>query len=623
MSLAQAISSALSGLRLTQAGVGLVAENIANAETPGYVRKSTLQGTSASTAGSNGVQLLGVRRELDLFIQRQLRAEFAGASYARNISGYYARIEQIYGQPGNLNAIDTLYNNFTNSLQALTTSPESVATRSQVLNDAAVLAQQLNAMSTNIQRLRGEAESSLAGAVDRVNQILVAVENISLKLSAADANSPESAALLDQRDVLIGELSGFMDIRVVDLERGQVAIFTLSGVSLYDHKAARLSFDGSDAVGAQSLWSSDEDERRVGTIKLVSPAGHEVDLVADKAIRSGAIAAYLEMRDRTLVEAQAQLDEIAHALATALSARTVSGTPVAGGPPDGFNLDLSALLDGNTVSLTYTDNTTAQQHRVTIVRVDDTNALPLDNDFTADPGDTVIGVDFSGGMGGVATALNAALAATGLVFSNPAGSTLRVVDDGGPDLWDVDSFDASVTTATLDSGDPTLPFFIDGGTVGLYTNAVTSAGQQKLGFAGRIAVNPSLKSNPSGLVAYASGTAAGDPTRPEFMVQQLTAAARQFSAEAGIGSANSPYSGTLGDYVRQTLARQGSAAENAARLNEGQEVVVNALQTRFAERSGVNIDAEMAHLLMLQNAYGANARVLSAVKEMIDALMRI
>jgi flagellar hook-associated protein 1 FlgK len=371
------------------------------------------------------------------------------------------------------------------------------------------------------------------------------------------------------------------------------------------------------------LWSADEDERGVGTIKLVSPAGHEVDLVADKSIRSGSIAAYLEMRDRTLVEAQAQLDEIAHALATALSDRTVNGTAVAGGPPDGFNLDVSALLDGNTISLTYTDNTTTQQHRLTIVRVDDSGALPLDNNLTPDPNDTVIGVNFSGGMVGVVAALNTALSATGLVFSNPAGNTLRVVDDGAPDLWDVDAFDATVTASTFNAGDPALPFFFDGGTVGLYTNTITSAGQQKLGFAGRIAVNSALLSDASRLVIYAGGVADGDPTRPEFMEQQLTSAARLFSSETGIGSANSSYSGTLGDFVRQTLSRQGSAAENAARLNEGQEVVVNALQTRFAERSGVNIDAEMAHLLTLQNAYGANARVLSAVKEMIEMLMRI
>ena len=59
------------------------------------------------------------------------------------------------------------------------------------------------------------------------------------------------------------------------------------------------------------------------------------------------------------------------------------------------------------------------------------------------------------------------------------------------------------------------------------------------------------------------------------------------------------------------------------RLREGQEIVLNALQTRFAERSSVNIDGEMAKLLALQTAYGANARVLTAVKDMLDALLRM
>ena len=51
--------------------------------------------------------------------------------------------------------------------------------------------------------------------------------------------------------------------------------------------------------------------------------------------------------------------------------------------------------------------------------------------------------------------------------------------------------------------------------------------------------------------------------------------------------------------------------------------MVNSLQQRFADKSNVNIDEEMANLLKLQTAYGANARVLSAVKDMLDQLMQI
>ena len=49
----------------------------------------------------------------------------------------------------------------------------------------------------------------------------------------------------------------------------------------------------------------------------------------------------------------------------------------------------------------------------------------------------------------------------------------------------------------------------------------------------------------------------------------------------------------------------------------------NSLQQRFNEQSGVNIDQEMANLLTLQNAYAANARVLSTVKDMFDTLMKM
>ncbi len=621
MSFSNAISAALSGLKLTQAGVGLVADNIANAETPGHVRKSVLQSGAASNAG--GVQLLGVTRELDIFVQRQLRAELAGASYAGKVNDYYQRIAQIYGQPGGLNALDTLYNNFSNSLRSLMTSPELIAMRTDVLNQAAVLAQQLNAMSGDIQELRTQAEISIDAAVDRVNEILQSVERISAQLVSATPASAEVANLLDTRDTLIAELSKLIDVRVVELERGQISIFTNSGVSLFDHKAAHLAFDGRDTIGPQSLWNIDPDLRKVGTIKLVTPSGYQLDLIADKAIRSGEIAANLEMRDRILVQAQAQLDEIAHALALALSNTTVTGDVTTSGAAAGLQIDLAELKNGNEISLTYTDNVGGQQQRVTIVRVDNPGALPLDAEFTADPNDTVIGVDFSGGMAAVVIALNTALGATGLSFDNPSGDVLRVLDDGAPDLVDVDEFSASITASAFNVGDLSLPFFADGGSNSPYTNFVTATGSQKLGFAARIAVNPELKADSSRLVLYAPGTQGGDPARPQFLDQQLSAAARLFSPASGIGTDTQPYEGALNDFIRQTISMQGSAAENAERLNEGQDIVLNALQERYSERSSVNIDAEMARLLQLQTAYGANARVFSAVKEMIDMLMKI
>ena len=150
-------------------------------------------------------------------------------------------------------------------------------------------------------------------------------------------------------------------------------------------------------------------------------------------------------------------------------------------------------------------------------------------------------------------------------------------------------------------------------------------GNQVTGFAGRIAVNPALFADPSRLVVMQTSplTAAADPTRPNFILDRLTNGVLDFAPEAGIGTAAAPFSGSLQSYIRQMISQQGEAAANADSLNQGQQVVVNTLQQRFADQSNVNIDQEMANLLKLQTAYGANARVLAVAKDMLDQLFQV
>ena len=141
--------------------------------------------------------------------------------------------------------------------------------------------------------------------------------------------------------------------------------------------------------------------------------------------------------------------------------------------------------------------------------------------------------------------------------------------------------------------------------------------------AGRIAVNSALVADPSKLVVYQTGTAAGDSTRPNFIYQQLTGSTLQFSPDTGIGTASAPFSGSITTYLRQVISQQGEAADAATNLKQGQDVVLNSLQQRFNDSASVNVDQEMANLLTLQNSYAANARVLSAVKDMFDTLMKM
>ena len=620
MSIAQALNSSLSGLRATQAGLALVASNVANAGTEGYVRKSLQLSTSTAGGAGNGVRVTGVNRELDAYVQRQLWVETSGGSYAGLRADFYQRLQQIYGEPGSDSAIETVFNNFANAVQTLVTSPDSTAARSIVLSSAQVLAQTLNGITGDLQALRADAEGGLADAVQTANTAMQGITAINAQLTASPANDASYATLLDQRDHYVQQLSELMDIRVVAGDHNQISVFTNSGIQLVGTGSAQLSFNPQGTVTAATQWDPDPSVSTLGTLMLVSASGATMDLIATKSIRSGKIAAYIDMRDNVLVQAQTQLDALAATMAKAMSDVTLDGTAVTAGAQTGFDIDVAGLMAGNTVNLTYTDVVGGIQHRVTIVRVDDASVLPLGDGFTADPNDEVFGVDFSGGIAAAVTQLNTLFG--GLVqFSNPAGTTLRILDDGAPNLGDVDAASITQTATSLAAGSAELPFFTDGAAA--YTGAVAAAGAQSTGFAGRIAVNPTLLLDASKLVVYGAGIAAGDPTRPDYIYQQLTGAAFTYSPQIGFGTAASPFTGSLSSYLRQTLTMQGEAAANAASLSEGQAVVVNALKQRMAEISGVNVDQEMANLINLQTAYGANARVMSAVQEMLDTLMRM
>jgi flagellar hook-associated protein 1 len=621
MGLGQALTSAVSGLRVTQSGLSLVAANIANAETPGYVKKTATQVAAASGSLTIGVRLSSINRELDQYLQRQLRTETSGGAYATTRADFFQRLQNVFGEPGGENALETVFNGFISAAQALSTSPDSASARYGLLSAGQTLAQHLNGMTADIQGLRSDAELGLSDAVAQANNAMSQIASINRQLGLTNIQDATSATLRDQRDFYIDQLSQLMDVKVVTTDHNQVNIFTRTGAQLVGDRASTLIFDAKGTLSAAAAWNVDPAKRTTGTIMLESAGGSRVDLIAGSAFGSGTIAGLIEMRDHVLVDAQAQVDQIASAMSRALSDRTTAGTAVTAGAQAGFDMDVSSLIAGNSVDLTYTDATNTVR-TIRILRVDDPSILPLPQP-TSNPNARLVGINFSGGMASIVTQLNGVLGSTGLQFSNPGGNTLRVLNDGAGGNVDVNAASTTATMTSLTSGSAALPFFVDANKP--YSGALTALGPQSLGFAGRIAINPALLADPSRLVIYQTSplTPAADPTRPNFLLDRLTNGILDFAPQAGIGTAAAPYSGSLQSYLRQMISQQGEAASTAESLRQGQDVVVKSLQQRYADNSNVNIDEEMANLLKLQTAYGANARVLSTVRDMIDQLLKL
>ncbi len=614
MSLGQALSIALDGLSVTQSGMALVASNVANAGTPGYTEKSQALQTVTAGGSNVGVDVATINRQLNTFLQSQLRTETSGGSYADTMTQIYQQLQQGFGDPQSSTSLTATYSSFTGAIQNLAANPADFTTQSAAVSAGQALASQLNGLSGTVQQLRSSCEQGLNDAVTSVNNLLQNIASINSQVQSAPTMTASTATLLDQRDQDIGQLSQYMDIQVLPSGTNQVSVLTSSGVQLVGAQASVLTFNSHGTMSASSQWNADPTQSGVGTITLTSPGGGSVDLIATNAIRSGKIGAYLQMRDSVLPQAQAQLDQIAASMSSALSDYTTAGTAVNAGGQSGFGIDVANLLSGNTVKIAYTTSPGNTAKTLTIEQVSDPSSLPLPS---PDPNNAVIGVDFSGGVTSVLGQLNSILGSK-LQFSNPSGTVLQVLNGGAASGVTINSMTSTATQTSLTGGTTQLPFFTDGSTP--YTGAVTGGIAQSVGYAGRIQVNPALASTPTDLVTYQPTTPSGDPTRPNFINAQLTSATITYSPQAGIGTTSSPYSGTLSAYMGQVLSTQGAAAAAAQSLSSGQDVVVNSLQQSYNTATGVNVDNEMANLLTLQSAYSANARVLTTINSMFTTL---
>ena len=622
MGLTNVLNAASTGLHITQLGLDVVARNIANADTPGYTRK-TLSQASLTVAGNTiGVRELGVERHVDQFLLHQLRVESSAASNVNVRHQFLQRLDSLFGAPGSDSALDTRFNFFSESLQQLTTAPEDYPTRQDVLTKAQVLAESLREMSAEIQNLRQLAEDSVAVAVEELNTALSQLKTINEQLSISGVGNNPPADLLDERDKLLSHISQFLEIRINEKPSGAVNVVTAGGNSLLDGEPVGLVFDARGDLTAASQYSPDPAIRDVGTLKLLGTGNYEVDLIRNGSLTSGSIGAYLELRDHTLVEAQAQLDEFAAGLAQALSDKTVSASPVVAGAAEGFEADLTGLQPGNAITLKYTPTPPGTEQTVTIIRVDDASQLPLGNDATSDPNDTVIGIDFSGGFAAAAAAIDTALGAS-VAVSNPSGGVLRFLDDGAAGTSDINALSATVTSTSVQDDGLQLPLFVDGYNTP-YTGSL-DGGPQKTGFAGRISVNPLITQNNELLVRHSTGpeTPIGDPDRPFELLSRISEATRDFAPHSGIGVPGSPFNATLSSFATRIISFQTGQAATVAGEKASQDLVVSAFNDRVQDQAGVDVDGELSQLMVLQNAFAANARVMQAAEEMLRVLMQM
>ncbi len=609
MDLFGALNNAFSGINRTQDALSVVAGNVAGANQPGYVRREYI-GTSGPGNLAGGT----VQRVLDSYVQKQLWNETAAAGYTQVQSDYVKQLDAIYGDPTSTNTIAAKFDDFSNAMKALQGNPGGAGEQSTVLSSAQTLTQFISNTSSSIQSLRTSAEDALAQSSDEVNSALANLAKINQQI-VLSSGGPD-LSLLDQRDASLSRISSLMDVAPAIKPDGSLTLTTKSGVTLLEGgAAAKLHFNAKSPLTATSQYNSNAATSGTGTLTLTGVGSGVIDLLANGALKSGKIAGLVNLRDDLLPKAQSQLDDLAAGLSSTMSDKTVSGTAVTGG----FELDLSGIQSGNKIQLNFTD-ALGTAHHVSVLAVNDASKLPLSGSSTTDPTDQVIGVSFAGGVASALAAIQSGLDGLGSGLTVVVGSTGQSLQVTAASPAQLSTLSAKVTTTALQGQGPALPLFTDSPLGNAYTGSIDGTGQL-LGFADRIIVNPQLLTNPGVFANYTGSTSTNDPTRINTLLYQLENTGVAISSGSRLGLPSGAV--TVNALVKQLAQTQANDANRITSLNDSQTTILNSVQSRFNQASGVNMDKELTDLTQLQNVYAANAKVLSAVKDMFDVLMRI
>ncbi|MBV1916951.1 MAG: flagellar hook-associated protein FlgK [Sphingomonadaceae bacterium] len=212
------LSIARSGTRTARIALDVTAQNIANAASEGYVRRSVHLGEVSASGGIgrigdislSGVRLERVVRNADLFRQAEARRTSGDLARANAELSGLQNIETSIEQTGVYSAIIR----FEGALQQLTSDPVDPSLRAAVVEEARTLTRSFNLSATSLDAASDSLHFQASDQVDQVNLLGGELARVNLRLARAADASSDQTTLLDQRDSLLQKLSEFTDLDV-------------------------------------------------------------------------------------------------------------------------------------------------------------------------------------------------------------------------------------------------------------------------------------------------------------------------------------------------------------------------------------------------------------------------
>ena len=222
------LSIAASGARAARSALDVTAQNIANASSDGYVRRSLrIEEVSASGGAGrigdislSGARVAEIRRNADAFLQGEVRRTSGDLQRANVELSGLQNMESALEQSGVFTAVVE----FEAVLQQLSSDPVDPSRRAAVVAEASTLANKFNITASGFGAVGDGLRFDAEAEVNDANIIGAELARVNLRLTRAGSGSSDRAALLDQRDQLLERLGGFSSLTTSFAADGTVAV---------------------------------------------------------------------------------------------------------------------------------------------------------------------------------------------------------------------------------------------------------------------------------------------------------------------------------------------------------------------------------------------------------------
>ena len=567
MSLTSILVSAGTGLTTAQYQMAVSQTNVSNADTTGYSRKTV---ATTATTTTSAVTSATVTRAADAYLSKTVDKTAAANGRDAIIDTYLQSYDTALGSVDGGDDVSSLLTAFQTALTNLSSS-STASTKAAAVSAASSLSSSIRSLSGEIQSLRTEANSEIADTVGTINTTLSSLKDLNDQIVSTAASGGDTSDLEDQRAAAVTTLSSLMGVTTYTTSDNRVMVYTTGGQQLLGTSAATLSYNASSALSASATYP--------GSIAGIMVNGQDVTT----SITTGKLGGLIALRDDTLVDQQTALDQLASTLIDQVNAaaNTGSSSPAA-----------SSLTSASSVA--GTDSFSASGS-VRVAVTDSSGAVvstqDLDLSSYATINDLVAGLNSISGVSASITDGKLVIAAS----SSGQGVALGNIDASVSGQGFSDYFGFNDVFSGSSASDIAIASSLSADASTFPTAALSTSGTLSVGS-----------------IAIASGAST--------TADAISAA---LSADVSFASAGDLAAGksSLLNRASSFVASGATLVSNASTQADTSSDAYDAATTRLSNLTSVNLDEELAQLEIYQQAYQANAQLVSMVKDLFDTLV--